>query len=109
VSDDTVAMDQHPGASLSTHVLDAAAGGPAVGVHVRVVDGAGSEVGAGTTDEWGRIANLARGLETGEHRIAWHTGGSFVTAVEVTVRLGEGHHHVPLLCTGASAVVYLGV
>lgn len=100
-------MDHTP-ASLSTHILDATIGGPRSGVEVVVHDSSGAQVGAGVSDERGRIGDLAAGLAPGPHRITWKTGGVFVGEVAVTVRLGEGHHHVPLLSTGASAMVYLG-
>lgn len=105
----TVRMDSTEGASLSTHILDAAGGGARPGVAVEVRDGSGILVGSGVTDEQGRVGELASGLSAGSYRISWRTGGHFLEDVAVTVKLVDGHHHVPLLATGASAVVYLGV
>jgi 5-hydroxyisourate hydrolase len=95
--------------SLSTHVLDTAAGGPQPGITVTVTDDHGAVVGSGTTDDSGRIADLVADLPTGTYRIRWATGGRFVDEVAVSVRLTEDrHYHVPLLASPVSAVVYLG-
>jgi 5-hydroxyisourate hydrolase len=51
---------------VSTHVLDTAAGRPAAGVAVRFQreqDGAWTTVGAGRTDEDGRLRNWSMGVE----------------------------------------------
>jgi 5-hydroxyisourate hydrolase len=101
--------------SLSTHVLDAAAGGPRAGVAVTVhaVTGPppdGPPVASAVTDADGRIPSLATDLVPGSYRIEWSTAGAFVSAVAVTVELSEDrHYHVPLLVSPASAVTYLGV
>ena len=101
--------DDDTGASLSTHVLDAGAGGPRPGVRVDVFDREGAPVAAGVSDERGRIEALASGLVPGPYLITWQTGGAFVAQISVTVHLRAGlHHHIPLLSTGASAMVYLG-
>ena len=95
--------------SLSTHVLDAAAGGGIAGLEVLVHDGEGAVVASGVTGSDGRIGELAASLEPGTYRIEWRPGGSFVQAVATTVVLGEDrHYHVPLLSSPACAVVYLG-
>jgi 5-hydroxyisourate hydrolase len=95
--------------TLSTHVLDAAAGGGLAGLAVTVFDEDGTEVAAGTTGADGRIAELAAGLAPGTYRIEWQPGGSFVRAVAASVLLAEDrHYHVPLLASPACAVVYLG-
>jgi 5-hydroxyisourate hydrolase len=96
-------------ASLSTHVLDAAAGGPCPGVTVTVADAEGTTVAAGLTGLDGRCADLAAGLPVGVYRIGWRTDGVFIQEVSVTVHLGEErHYHVPLLASPVSAVTYLG-
>jgi 5-hydroxyisourate hydrolase len=96
--------------SLSTHVLDAAAGGPCPGVAVTVADAEGTTVAAGITDAEGRSADLAVDLPAGTYRIGWRTGGGFIREVAVTVHLAEErHYHVPLLASPVSAVTYLGV
>ena len=40
--------------SLSTHVLDTAAGTPAVGLHYRLSDSSGADLASGVTDSDGR-------------------------------------------------------
>ncbi len=95
--------------SLSTHVLDGAAGGPVAGVNVEVRDGNGRTVSTGTTDERGRIEAVAEGLMPGRYQIVWRLDG-FVVALSATVDLlDERRYHVPVLASGHSAVVYLGV
>jgi 5-hydroxyisourate hydrolase len=96
--------------SLSTHVLDAGAGGPRPGVTVTVSDDDATVVASAVTDAAGRIADLADGLPAGTYRIGWSTGGDFLLEVSVTVRLlDERHYHVPLLASPVAAVAYLGV
>ena len=96
--------------SLSTHVLDAAAGGPLVGVAVTVTDVAGAVVASGTTDNTGRVGELATGLAPGTYRIGWETGGDFLAGIAAVVILADDrHYHVPLLASPVSAVTYLGV
>jgi 5-hydroxyisourate hydrolase len=96
-------------ASLSTHVLDAAVGGPRVGIAVTVRDGAGLVVGRGATDTEGRVPDLAADLAPGAYQITWDSGGDFLSALSATVALAEDrHYHVPLLASPVSAVIYLG-
>lgn len=95
--------------SLSTHVLDAAAGGPRPGVAVTVVDATGTTVASAATDAEGRIADLAGDLPAGRYQIRWYVGGRFLQEVAVSVDLSEPrHYHVPLLASPVSAVTYLG-
>jgi 5-hydroxyisourate hydrolase len=88
--------------SLSTHVLDTASGGPAAGVRVELVG-----VAEATTDAEGR-ARLADGLEPGEYRLVFHPPSPFFTRVELTVRLEDGHYHVPLLVSPYGCASYRG-
>ena len=88
--------------SLSTHVLDTGRGAPAAGVRVELVG-----VAETTTDADGR-ARLADGLEPGEYRLVFHPPSPFFTRVELTVRLEEGHYHVPLLVSPYSCASYRG-
>ena len=58
--------------SVSTHVLDAVAGRPAVGVRVvleRRTDQGWDERAARDTDEDGRVADLAAAAEAGVYRL----------------------------------------
>ena len=92
--------------SLSTHVLDTAAGKPAAGVRVEVTR-AGEPVAAAETDEDGR-ARLADDLEPGVYRIAFSPPSPFFTRVELEVVLGDAHYHVPLLISPYGCASYRG-
>jgi 5-hydroxyisourate hydrolase len=94
-------------ASLSTHVLDTGSGEPAQGVRVEVFRMA-EIVSWGETDEDGRIAELAGGLEPGPYTIVFHPNTDFFRRVEVEVTLGDGHFHVPLLVSPYSCTTYRG-
>jgi 5-hydroxyisourate hydrolase len=92
--------------SLSTHVLDTAAGRPAAGVGVELLlDDA--LVGEAETDADGR-ARLADGLEPGTYRLVFHPPSPFFTRVELQVELADGHHHVPLLVSPYGCASYRG-
>jgi len=97
--------------TLSTHVLDAAKGRPAVGVPVvlsrRTPDG-WHPLGSGVTDDDGRNADLRPGaLEPGVYRLEFDTGAYFAAtgqtgfypevAVMFEITDPASHHHVPLL------------
>jgi len=106
---------------VTTHVLDAAFGTPAVGVGVtldRWVHDAWSEVGGGATDADGRISELGPDrLEGGVHRLTFATGDyfdatrrpSFYPEVQITFRVsGTEHYHVPLLLSPFAYSTYRG-
>jgi 5-hydroxyisourate hydrolase len=98
-------------ASVSTHVLDASAGGPRPGVRVTLETPDGELVAAGVTDASGRVADLADDLAPGVYRLRWDLGGraGFLREAAVVVELDENrHYHVPLLAAPACAVSYLG-
>jgi 5-hydroxyisourate hydrolase len=88
--------------SLSTHVLDTARGAPAADVRVELVG-----IAEATTDADGR-ARLAEDLEPGEYRLVFHPPSPFFTRVELTVRLEDGHYHVPLLVSPYGCASYRG-
>jgi 5-hydroxyisourate hydrolase len=92
--------------TVSTHVLDTAAGRPAAGVRIELYRGA-ELLGSGETDTDGRIGELAQ-TEPGEHRIVFHLAGPFFRRVELSVELGEGHYHVPLLVSPYGCASYRG-
>jgi 5-hydroxyisourate hydrolase-like protein (transthyretin family) len=94
-------------ASVSTHVLDTGAGRPAAGVLVELLRG-DDAVGGGTTDDDGRISELAAGLEPGPYRLVFHPPSPFFRRVELEIELGDGHHHVPLLVSPYSCASYRG-
>jgi 5-hydroxyisourate hydrolase len=103
--------------TISTHVLDTAAGTPRAGVHVRLRrpadDGSAPIVGEGVTDEDGRIRDLLGGgtLETGHYRLEFALDpGGFFAGVALDLRVddaGRGHH-VPLLLAPFGLTTYRG-
>jgi 5-hydroxyisourate hydrolase len=94
-------------ASLSTHVLDTAAGRPARGVSVELLRDA-ERVAARETDEDGRIPDLAAGLGPGAYRLVFHPPSPFFRRVELEVVLADGHYHVPLLVSPYGCASYRG-
>jgi 5-hydroxyisourate hydrolase len=102
--------------SLSTHVLDTAAGRPAVGLAVRLESEAGAELATGVTDSDGRLRLPA--VPVGPHRLVFATGTWFAAAgvatfyprvtVEFIVRDADEHHHVPLLLSPFGYSTYRG-
>lgn len=97
--------------SISTHVLDTAAGAPAKGVNVQLFRaGGGFEecLASEWTDEDGRIAKLVDALEPGRYSLVFHPPSPFFTRVELQVELADGHHHLPLLVSPYGCVTYRG-
>lgn len=100
---------------VSTHVLDAALGRPAVGMAVRLERADGTPVADARTDDDGRVADLGN-PEPGAHRLVFGTGEwfaaqgreTFYPEVVVTFTLGAGHHHVPLLLSPYGYSTYRG-
>jgi 5-hydroxyisourate hydrolase len=103
--------------TLSTHVLDATTGRPAVGVAVTLT-AAGTPVADGITDTDGRVAGLGEELAAGVYRLHFDTGTYFaaegldgfypevVIAFEITDL--TGHYHVPLLLSPYAYSTYRG-
>ena len=107
--------------SLSTHVLDAVSGRPAVGVRVALERHAGDgwqPLGDGVTDTDGRLRDLVPdGLGAGAHRLIFATGDYFAATgqtgfyPEVTVAFTvteDRHYHVPLLLSPYAFSTYRG-
>ncbi|MFW0788951.1 hydroxyisourate hydrolase [Gordonia sp. CPCC 205333] len=103
---------------LSTHVLDAVSGGPAVGIRVVLYGPDGSEIAVGVTDSDGRITDLSeRQLAPADYLVTFATGEWFATngidgfypSVDIafTVR-DESHYHVPLLLSPFAYSTYRG-
>jgi 5-hydroxyisourate hydrolase len=92
--------------SVSTHVLDTAAGRPAVGVTVELLRGSARIVGA-ETDRDGR-ATLGESLQPGVYALVFHPPSPFFRRVELEVVLESGHYHVPLLVSPFSCASYRG-
>ncbi|MEO8888617.1 MAG: hydroxyisourate hydrolase [Jatrophihabitantaceae bacterium] len=106
--------------SLSTHVLDATAGVPAVGVSVTLERRTGTAWAAaaqGHTDRDGRIADLGV-PDAGVYRLSFATGAffaardvaTFYPEVTVTFEIVDpaAHHHVPLLLSPFAFSTYRG-
>lgn len=101
--------------TLSTHVLDAALGRPAAGLHLTVTGPDGAAL-SGRTDADGR-ARIEGDIAPGEHTIAFETGPwfaaqereTFYPTVEIrfTATTGE-HHHVALLLSPFAYTTYRG-
>ena len=104
--------------SLSTHVLNAVTGTPAVAVAVTLTDAEGAVLASGHTDDDGRIASLGAQLDEGRYRLSFDTGSYFAAAgvatfyPEVTVAFeitdAAAHHHIPLLLSPYSYSTYRG-
>ena len=97
--------------SLSTHVLDTAAGRPAAGVTVELFvagDGFARCLSSAETDADGRVGRLAEGLAPGTYQLVFHPPSPFFTRVELQLELVEGHYHVPLLVSPYGCATYRG-
>ncbi|MEE6281631.1 hydroxyisourate hydrolase [Georgenia sunbinii] len=107
---------------ITTHVLDAVAGAPAVGVGVtlsRVEGDAVTEVGSGATDSDGRCGALGPArLAPGTYRIIFATGEYFrardtptfypSVTIDFVVEEGQDHYHVPCLLSPFAYSTYRG-
>jgi 5-hydroxyisourate hydrolase len=107
---------------ITTHVLDATRGAPAVSVAValaRHVAGGGTEqVGEGLTDADGRLSLGPESLEPGMYQLSFGTGAYFadqgtetfypLVVVTFTVAPGSTHYHVPLLLSPFAYSTYRG-
>ncbi|MEP7379182.1 MAG: hydroxyisourate hydrolase [Chloroflexota bacterium] len=98
--------------TISTHLLDALSGQPAVGIAVRLthLDGEG-QVSQGITDGDGRIRKLLEGpLKVGRYRLNFILNGSFFEEVAITFVVDDASRswHVPLLLAPYSLTAYRG-
>ena len=93
--------------SISTHVLDTARGAPASGVRVELARNR-TVLATATTDDEGRVRELARDLEPGTYELVFWPPSPFFTRVELEVELGDGHHHIPLLVSPYGCASYRG-
>jgi 5-hydroxyisourate hydrolase len=108
---------------ITTHVLDIARGGPAVGVTVILELRQASEwtpVGRGVTDDKGRVMTLTSGpISPGAYRLTFDVGAyqremgftvTFFPEVRITfnVRDTEEHYHLPLLLSPFGYTTYRG-
>ncbi|MFB7885860.1 hydroxyisourate hydrolase [Microbacterium sp. NPDC056057] len=104
---------------ITTHVLDAALGGPARGVRVVLTAADGAEIASGVTDEAGRISDLGpECLDAGTYRLTFATGDFFaatgratfypVVSIDFAVADSAQHYHVPLLLSPFAYSTYRG-
>jgi 5-hydroxyisourate hydrolase len=108
---------------ITTHVLDTAAGRPGKAIAIELErDEGGSwyRVGAGVTDDDGRLRSLtpAGPVAPGAYRIRFHTGAYFaahhqtgffpVVEIQFLVVDGAQHYHVPLLLSPYGYSTYRG-
>ena len=107
--------------ALTTHILDTATGRPAQGVRVELfrLDGdARHKMTEALTNADGRTDAPLMGATDfvgGTYELRFHIGAHFGGAgfldevpIVVTLRAGEGHYHVPLLCSPWSYSTYRG-
>lgn len=102
--------------TVTTHVLDTAAGRPAAGVPVRLETVAGEPIATGRTDGDGRCRELGPDrLEPGVYRLVFDTGthlgpDAFFPEVVVAFRITDGTapHHIPLLLSPFAFSSYRG-
>ena len=99
--------------TLSTHVLDTAAGRPAEGIRVTLETRAGDRLGEGVTDPDGRVAALGPDrLDPGDYLLrfdtAAHAGFYPEVLIVFTVADAEQHYHVPLLLSPYGYTTYRG-
>ncbi|MDP4333583.1 hydroxyisourate hydrolase [Curtobacterium sp. A7_M15] len=104
-------------AQLTTHVLDATSGRPAVGVGLALSTDAGEVLATGTTDGDGRAALGPDVLPRGDLQLRFDTGAyhravgvpSFHPFVSVAFTVsGTEHLHVPLLLSPFAYSTYRG-
>lgn len=108
---------------ITTHVLDTAAGRPGAAITVELdrQDATGwVRVGAGTTDDDGRLRTLTPAgpvapavyrlrFHTAAYLAAHHQAGFFpVVEIQFTVVDGAQHYHVPLLLSPYGYSTYRG-
>lgn len=103
--------------TVSTHVLDTAAGRPRAGVRVLLRrptgDGSAPVVGEGVTDEDGRIRDLlaGRALEAGPYRLEFAlVPAAFFAGLALDFRVDDASrsYHVPLLVAPFGLTTYRG-
>jgi 5-hydroxyisourate hydrolase len=68
----------------------------------------GEVLASAQTDDDGRIASLAQGLDAGRYALVFWPPSPYFTRVELEVELTDGHHHVPLLVSPFGCVTYRG-
>ncbi|SFJ77130.1 hydroxyisourate hydrolase [Cellulomonas sp. KH9] len=103
--------------TCSTHVLDAVAGRPAVGLDVTLLAGDGTPLERGRTDADGRL-RWATVLGGGRYGLRFDTAAWFAAAgvptvhaavhLEVLVDADQPHYHLALLLSPFAYTTYRG-
>jgi len=96
--------------TLSTHVLDLAAGRPAAGVGVLLLSPDGENVGAGETDQDGRF-RFEGDFEPGDYTLRFELEGitQLYESISLQARLREArHYHLPVLVSPFGLSTYRG-
>jgi 5-hydroxyisourate hydrolase len=101
--------------AITTHVLDTAAGHPAVGIAVRLEGQGGEVLGDAVTDRDGRVHTLGPAtLSAGRYRLVFDTAGyfaeSFFPEIVITFTVADPaqHYHVPILLSPFAFSTYRG-
>lgn len=104
--------------SISTHVLDAVSGEPAVGVHIELSSAAGDISEIAVTNSDGRVPGFAAELAPGTYRLTFATGDYFAArqqptlyptvSIEFVVNAERQHYHIPLLLSPFAYSTYQG-
>ncbi len=110
--------------TISTHILDTAAGTPAEGVPITLEAKTAEgwlRIGGGTTNDDGRVRDLLSerdGLDEGVYRMTFDTATYFeandtkafypVVRVVFEVQAPDEHYHVPLLLSPYGYSTYRG-
>jgi 5-hydroxyisourate hydrolase len=104
---------------ISTHVLNAVSGTPAVGIRVSLFHDTEGEVATAATDADGRVPELLPApLALGNYRLSFDTGSYFEVldtptfypevSISFTVADVAAHYHVPLLLSPFAYSTYRG-
>ena len=103
---------------LSTHVLNAVTGQPAVAVPVTLTDATGALVTQAVTDQDGRIGTLAPEDLSGVYRLTFDTAAYFVAEgivgfypeIVITFEITDpaSKYHVPVLLSPYAYSTYRG-
>ncbi|CAN5524725.1 hydroxyisourate hydrolase [soil metagenome] len=103
---------------VSTHLLNAVTGRPAVGVTVTLTDAAGALLAQATTDDDGRVDSFTDATVSGVHRLTFDTASYFagqaivgfypevIIAFDITDAAAK--YHVPVLLSPYSYTTYRG-
>lgn len=94
---------------LTTHVLDIAAGTPAVGIPVRLLRG-DDVLATAETDADGRVSDLGPDtLEPGIYRLEFDVATPFLPRITIDFRVADArHYHVPVLLSPYGYTTYRG-